>query len=119
MIFSQIRKATVGTFIAATVLFVFLAVLSIWELVSRDFLEKSLVSLGVLSFGAVLIIIATLERDNLLVNPLKRKSTEKTGGRTLISLTLHEQRRAIRHLARRRRRKPMLARNGVKRMLFS
>jgi prepilin signal peptidase PulO-like enzyme (type II secretory pathway) len=66
--FSLIRRVTVVSFIVSTVVLTFLSILSIWEIAPRAVLGKSLGSLGVLVLSTIIIVLATLDRDGILVN---------------------------------------------------
>jgi hypothetical protein len=68
--FKGIRKATVVVLIVAASFLAILGVMAIWELVSdKEVLYKALGTLGVLAFGAFIIIITSLEREgNKMMN---------------------------------------------------
>lgn len=77
-LFATVRNATLGVLIIAAALLALVGVLSIWELISdRDVLYKSIGSLSVLAFGAFVIVVAAMEREN---NPLLKRPEVTAGG---------------------------------------
>lgn len=63
--FRSIRSVTLTILIISVALLAFLGILAIWEVVQdRDILYKSLSSLGILAFGAFLMTMICLEREN-------------------------------------------------------
>jgi predicted permease len=72
-IFTKIRYNCLVTLMVLVGGLAFVGILSIWEVLSKDVLDKTLSSLAVLIFSSLLIVLTTLERDNKL-NVLFRKN---------------------------------------------
>jgi hypothetical protein len=65
----SVRVVTLTTLIVSVSLLAFTGVLAIWEVIKdKDMISKSLSSLGVLSFGAFIIVMVCLEREGKLNN---------------------------------------------------
>ena len=56
---NNIKKIAVAVVIVTATIFTFVGVLSIWDLFSDDALWKSLSTLGVVAFGALVVAIAS------------------------------------------------------------
>lgn len=56
---NNIKKIAVGIVIITATIFTFVGVLSIWDLFSDDALWKSLSTLGVVAFGALVVAVAS------------------------------------------------------------
>jgi hypothetical protein len=66
-IFKSIRQITLVVLIVAVSLLALLGVLSIWDVITdKDVLYKSLGSLGILAFGAFVMVLTCLEREGKL-----------------------------------------------------
>jgi hypothetical protein len=63
--FTTIRKVTVIALIQLVVLFALVAVLSIWDVLGKDVLEKAISSIFLLIFSAAIIVIAAMEREGM------------------------------------------------------
>jgi hypothetical protein len=63
-VFTGIRTGTVSLLIVSVSLLALFGVLSIWEVLSKDVLHKSLASLAVVAFDAVVIMVACMTREN-------------------------------------------------------
>ncbi len=76
--FTSLRRITLGVLIIASALLAFIGVLSIWEVITdTDVLFKSVGSLAVLAFGAFVMVVTCMEREN---NPmLKQQSVSGAG----------------------------------------
>ena len=63
----SIKKVAVTVLVTAVTLLTLLALLSIWDVLAKDIFGKSLSSIGVIAFGALVIIIAvqTLEKKSV------------------------------------------------------
>ncbi len=84
--FANIRHITLSIFIGALGILALLGVLSIWEVVGGDVMSKSLSSIAVLGFSALIVLIACLLRED---NPaLVGGSTEGKMSITRIILTV-------------------------------
>lgn len=85
--FKSIRVLTVGVLIISGTLLALLGVLAIWEVVSdKDVLYKSLGSLGIISFGAFIIVMTCLDREGKFENkPHGRMSTGSIVGLVILA----------------------------------
>lgn len=63
-IFAQIRKITVIVLILSVVALTFLAILSIWEVLDKETLTKSIASMVMIAISSLLVIVAAMEREN-------------------------------------------------------
>ena len=66
MIFHAIRKIAIAVLIIAIASFAFLAILSIWEVLSEDDVYKSLTSMAIIAFAGFLVVLISLEREGKL-----------------------------------------------------
>ena len=55
----SIKKIAIYILVAAVSLLTLISVLSIWDVFSRDVLGKSLSTIGVVAFGALIVILAS------------------------------------------------------------
>ena len=62
-IFSVVRHTSIVFLIISTVLLAFCGVLSIWDVVTGDVLQKSLSSIGIIIFSSSIITLACLNRE--------------------------------------------------------
>lgn len=71
--FKTVRQITVTILIATVSILAILGVLSIWDVIQdRDVLYKSMSSVGVLAFGALIIVATSLAREgNKLTSKLR------------------------------------------------
>lgn len=53
-----IKRVAIWVLIVSVVLFTFLAILSIWDVLQKDVLGKSLSTLGVIAFAALIVVVA-------------------------------------------------------------
>lgn len=86
--FAGIRQMTLVILIGATALLALLGVLAIWDVITdKDVLYKSIGSLAVLAFGAFIMVVTCMEREN---NPLLKQQSVSAGGvfATLVLLYL-------------------------------
>jgi hypothetical protein len=65
-LFNELRKGTIGLVIVSVSILALLGVLSIWEVVGKEILNKSFTSLLVIAFGAFVMILTCLEREGWL-----------------------------------------------------
>lgn len=68
MLFTAIRKSAIillGISIAALAT---IGILSIWEVIEKDDVFRSLTSMGIISFSAFLVIVVAMEREGKLMN---------------------------------------------------
>lgn len=66
-VFKTARQVTLAVLIVAVSLLALLGVLAIWEVIKdKEVLYKSLSSLGILAFGAFVMVMTCLERENKL-----------------------------------------------------
>lgn len=56
--YKRIQDIAAGLFITFTAIFTVVAILAVWDLVAKDALEKSMTTIGILAFGALIVIIA-------------------------------------------------------------
>ena len=83
-IFPTIRRVTLLVLIISVSLLALLGVLSIWEVIKdEDVLFKSLSSLGSFAFGAFIIVLSCLERENKI-----NKHGHISIGRIIVTLIL-------------------------------
>ena len=76
--FRSIRNGTLGVLIIAASLLALLGVLSIWEVISdKDVLYKSIGSLAILAFGAFVMVVTSLDREQ---SPLLKRQGVSAGG---------------------------------------
>ena len=54
----MIKKIAVSILITSVVLLTFLAILSIWDVLQKDVLGKSLATLGVIAFASLIVLLA-------------------------------------------------------------
>lgn len=66
MVFHAIRKIAVAVLVVAIASFAFLAILSIWEVLSEDDVYKSLTSMAIIAFAGFLVVLISLEREGKL-----------------------------------------------------
>lgn len=96
---SGIKKYTLGFLIFATAFLALLAVLSIWDVVSSSFLEKSVQTILVLGISSLLIVSAVnfKERDALLppkdarelsLDPGRKTASRKERVQILLAVTI-------------------------------
>lgn len=67
-----IKKIAVSVLVTAVTLLTFLSILSIWDVLAKDIFWKSISSIGVVAFGALVIVVAaqTLEKkEDAKVSP--------------------------------------------------
>lgn len=84
-IFRAIRQATLTVLIAVAALLALFGVLTIWEVITdTDVLYRSIGSLAVLAFGAFVIVVTAMDREN---NPLLKQQGVSLGG-TVVALIL-------------------------------
>lgn len=62
-IFGTIRRMTVVILIVSVALLALLGVMSIWELLTRDIVTRSLSSMAVIAFSALIVVLTCLERE--------------------------------------------------------
>ncbi|MFA4890371.1 MAG: hypothetical protein WC587_01925 [Candidatus Paceibacterota bacterium] len=62
-----LKKASVVILVISVVLMTFLAILSIWDFLQKDVLQKSLTTIGVVGFAALVVLLAAkyVEDKNL------------------------------------------------------
>ena len=62
-----IKKVAVAILIISVCFLTFLAVLSIWDVLSKDVMYKSLSTIGVIAFAALIVLVAakSLEEKGL------------------------------------------------------
>ncbi len=76
--FTSLRYMTLTILIAAAALLALLGVLSIWEVIAdKQVLYKSIGSLSVLAFGAFVMVVTCMERED---NPLLKQQSVSAGG---------------------------------------
>lgn len=61
--FHVLKISTVVTLITSAVMLALLGIMSIWEILSRDVLHKSLSSIALIGFSSLIIIFVCIERD--------------------------------------------------------
>jgi len=77
-VFSSLRRITLGVLIASAALLAFVGVLTIWDVIpDAEVLYKAIGSLAVLAFGAFLMVVTCMEREN---NPLLKSQSVSVGG---------------------------------------
>ncbi|MBI2609733.1 hypothetical protein HYW53_00975 [Candidatus Giovannonibacteria bacterium] len=78
--FTQIRKSAIAVLIGAVALFAFLGILSIWEVIAKEDVYKSLTSMGIISFASFLIVLISLEREGKLLEYFSVKGSNQVSG---------------------------------------
>lgn len=64
-VFQTIRQGTITLFVVAVAILALVGALAIWELIEvKEALFRSLSSLTILAFGAFVIVVTSLEREN-------------------------------------------------------
>jgi len=88
-IWRTIRRITLAILIASVSLLALLGVLAIWEVIQdKDVLYKSLSSLGILAFGAFIIVMTCLDREGKLNKQRKNMSTGSIIGLLILAYIL-------------------------------
>jgi hypothetical protein len=59
-----IQNIAVTIFILSVVFMTFLAILSVWDVLQKDVLGKSLSTIGIMAFASLVVIVATRAIDN-------------------------------------------------------
>ena len=69
---TNLRQTAIYILVTAVAILTLIAVLSIWDVLSKEVLGKSLSTIGVVAFGALIVIIASqaLENRNNTNRPL-------------------------------------------------
>ncbi len=69
---SHLKQIAIYTLVTAVAILTLIAVLSIWDVLSKEVLGKSLSTIGVVAFGALIVVIASqaLENKNNTNHPL-------------------------------------------------
>ncbi len=86
-VFKSVRQITLSILIVAVSILAILGVCAIWEVITdKDVLYKSMSSVGVLAFGAFIMVITAREREGLIgINANKKISP---GGIVLLIFVL-------------------------------
>lgn len=66
----SVKKIAIGVLIAAVSVLTLIAVLSIWDVLSKDTLGKALGTIGVVAFGALIVILASKEVEHKNERPV-------------------------------------------------
>lgn len=64
--FTSIRKTAIAILVVSVGTFALLGILSIWEVIGKEDVYKSLTSMGVISFASFLVILVSMEREGKL-----------------------------------------------------
>jgi len=77
-VFTELRRMTLGILIIASALLAFIGVLAIWDVIAdKQVLYKSVGSLAVLAFGAFVMVVTCMERED---NPMLKQQSVSGGG---------------------------------------
>lgn len=66
----SIQKIAVSVLIASVVVLTFLAILAIWDVLSDDIFWKSISTIGVVAFAALIVVVAAKSIDHFRQPPL-------------------------------------------------
>ncbi|MEK7480759.1 MAG: hypothetical protein AAB604_01490 [Patescibacteria group bacterium] len=84
--FATIRKIAIAFLIISIGAFAFFGILSIWEVIEKQDVFKSLTSMGIISFASFLIILIAMEREGKLWHLTAKNGTQFSVGRVIAAL---------------------------------
>lgn len=61
---SHLKQIAIYTLVTSVAILTLIAVLSIWDVLSEEVLGKSLSTIGVVAFGALIVVVASQALDN-------------------------------------------------------
>ena len=60
----NVKSVAIGILITAVSVLTLIAILSIWDVLSKDVLWKSISTIGIIAFGALIVVIAAQALEN-------------------------------------------------------